>query len=117
MNEVAPYLAEGARRGLLVGEAVDPEVRWRQVLVLRQYQRGSLTPGVGRWLEELPDGHWEARGVLPPAVVAVAGRALRNAEHVEAPGHVAFARVLSRGGRWIVLHGAALVADAHDAWR
>ena len=113
LNEVAPYLAEGARRGLLVGEAVDPEGPEAPGLLILRHDMSveSLTPGVGRWLEELPDGHWEARGVLPPAVVAVAGRALRSAEHVEAPGDVAFARVLSRGGRWIVLHGAALVAD------
>jgi DNA-binding CsgD family transcriptional regulator len=44
-------------------------------------------------------------------VLAVAGRALRTAEHADAPGEVALARVLSRTGRWMVLHGAALVAD------
>ncbi|MGH2617828.1 MAG: response regulator transcription factor, partial [Thermomicrobiales bacterium] len=33
------------------------------------------------------------------------------AEHVDAPGEIALARVLSRAGRWVVLHGAALVAD------
>ena len=40
----------------------------------------------------------------------MAGRALRGAEHADAPGEVAVARVLSTAGRWIVLHGAALVA-------
>jgi DNA-binding CsgD family transcriptional regulator len=44
-------------------------------------------------------------------VLAVAGRALRTAEHANAAGEVALARVLSRGGRWMVLHGAALVGD------
>jgi DNA-binding CsgD family transcriptional regulator len=70
----------------------------------------SLTPGAERWLDELPDGAWRAQGKLPPAVLAVAGRALRTAEHPDAPGEVALARVLSRGGRWMVLHGASLVA-------
>lgn len=44
-------------------------------------------------------------------MLAVAGRALRTAERPDAPGDIAFARVLSDGGRWMVLHGASLVAD------
>ena len=112
LREVSPYLAEGARRGLLVGEASDPEgPEAPGLVVLREdWSVESLTPGVERWLAELPDGDWEARGKLPPSVMAVAGRALRTAEHVDAPGEVALARVLSRAGRWMVLHGAALVA-------
>lgn len=43
-------------------------------------------------------------------MLAVAGRALRTAEGKEAAGEVAVSRVLSRDGRWIVLHGASLVA-------
>jgi DNA-binding CsgD family transcriptional regulator len=65
---------------------------------------------VERWLAALPDGDWEARGRLPPSVLAVAGRALRTAEGESEPGEVALARVLSDDGRWIVLHGASLVA-------
>ncbi len=70
----------------------------------------SLTPGVERWLEELPGGERMAQGVLPPAVLAVAGRALRTAESPDAPGEIAVARVLSGSGRWLVLHGTSLVA-------
>jgi DNA-binding CsgD family transcriptional regulator len=40
----------------------------------------------------------------------VAGRALRTAEHPDEPGQVAVARVQSRSGTWVVLHGASLVA-------
>ena len=110
---MAPYLAEGARRGLLVGEAADPDgPEAPGLVVLRDdWSVESLTPGVERWLAELPDGDWEARGKLPP-VGAGGGRpraAHRRAP--DAPGEVALARVLSRSGRWMVLHGAALVAD------
>lgn len=113
LREVSPYLAEGAQRGLLVGEAADPEGPEAPGLVVLKddWSVESLTPGVARWLAELPDGDWEARGKLPPAVLAVAGRALRTAEHADAPGEIALARVLSRAGRWMVLHGASLVAD------
>lgn len=109
---MAPHLAEGARRGLLVGEASEPERPDAPGLVVlgADWSVESLTSGVEHWLSELP-GDWEARGKLPPAVLAVAGRALRTAESKDDPGEVALARVLSNKGRWILLHGASLVAD------
>jgi DNA-binding CsgD family transcriptional regulator len=113
LREVSPFLAEGAQRGLLVGEATHPEGHEAPGLVVLadDWSVESLTPGVERWLSELPDGDWEAHGKLPPSVLAVAGRALRTAENEEAPGEIALARVLSREGRWMVLHGASLVAN------
>jgi DNA-binding CsgD family transcriptional regulator len=109
---VSPHLADGAKRGLLIGEAVDPEGPNAPGLVVlsEDWDVESLTPGIDRWLMELPDGEWETRRKLPPAVLAVAGRALRTTERPDVAGEVAVARGLSRGGRWIVLHGAALVA-------
>src|SRR5918996_1362045 len=113
VRAVAPNLAEGARRGLLVGEATDPEGPDAPgLLVLSQEgEVESATPGVERWLVELPDGDWDA-GRLPSAVLAVAGRALRTAEHPDQPGEVAVSRVLSRSGTWVVLHGASLVSGS-----
>ena len=112
VQAVAPSLAEGARRALLVGEAVDPEGPDAPGLVVLSDhgEVESATPGVERWLQALPDGDWDA-GTLPSSVRAVAGRALRTAEHPDEPGQVAVSRVLSRSGTWIVLHGAALVAS------
>jgi DNA-binding CsgD family transcriptional regulator len=113
LRAVAPCLAEGARCGLLVGEASDPEGADAPGLVVlkEDWSVESVTPNTDRWLSELPDGDWEEEGKLPPAVLAVAGRALRTAENRDAAGEVALARVLSQEGRWIVLHGASLVAD------
>jgi DNA-binding CsgD family transcriptional regulator len=110
VRAVAPSLAEGARRGLLVGEAVDPEGPDAPGLVVLSAngEVESATPGVERWLQALPDGDWDA-GRLPSSVLAVAGRALRTAEYPDEPGQVAVSRVLSRSGTWVVLHGAALV--------
>ena len=111
VRRVAPSLAEGARRALLVGEAGDPEGPDAPGLVVlsRAGEVESATPGVERWLRELPDGDWDA-GRLPSSVLAVAGRALRTAEHPDEPGQVAVSRVLSRSGTWVVLHGASLVS-------
>jgi DNA-binding CsgD family transcriptional regulator len=111
VRAVAPSLADGARRGLLVGEAVDPEGPDAPGLVVLSHDGKveSATPGVERWLAALPDGDLQA-GKLPSAVRAVAGRALRTAEHPDQPGEIAVSRVLSRSGTWVVLHGASLVS-------
>jgi DNA-binding CsgD family transcriptional regulator len=113
IRAIAPSLAEGARRALLVGEAVDPEGPDAPGLIVlsSEGEVESATPGVERWLAALPDGDREA-GRLPSAVRAVAGRALRTAEHPDQPGEVAVARVLSRSGTWVVLHGASLVSGS-----
>ncbi len=66
----------------------------------------STTPGVEQLLSDLPDGDIHA-GRLPSAVLAVAGRALRIARSGDLTD-VALARVLTRTGTWMVLHGAAL---------
>jgi DNA-binding CsgD family transcriptional regulator len=112
VRRVAPSLAEGARRALLVGEAVNPEGPDAPGLVVlsQEGEVESATPGVERWLAALPDGDPDA-GRLPSAVRAVAGRALRTAQHPDEPGQVAVSRVLSQAGTWVVLHGAALVSS------
>jgi DNA-binding CsgD family transcriptional regulator len=112
LKAIGPDLATGARTGLLVGEARDPQ--WPDspglVVLSDDGEVESTTAGVERWLADLPDGDWDA-GRLPSAVHAVAGRALRTAENADEPGEVALARVLSRSGIWIVLHGTSLVAS------
>jgi DNA-binding CsgD family transcriptional regulator len=112
LKAVGPDLAKGARTGLLVGEARDPQ--WPDspglVVLSEDGEVESTTPGVERWLSDLPDGDLDA-GRLPPAVHAVAGRALRTAEGDDHPGEVALARVLSRSGTWVILHGTSLVAS------
>ena len=111
LQAAAPYLAEGARRALLVGESRDPEGPDAPCLLIlnERWQVDSITPGAERWLSELPDGDWAA-GRLPSAVVAVAARALRSAAKPGDPTGVAVSRVLSRAGTWLVLHGACLGA-------
>jgi DNA-binding CsgD family transcriptional regulator len=112
LKAIGPDLATGARTGLLVGEASDPQWPDSPGLVVLSEDGAveSTTPGVERWLSDLPDGDLDA-GRLPSAVHAVAGRALRTAEGHDDPGEVALARVLSRSGTWIVLHGTSLVAS------
>ena len=111
LRAVAPHLAEGARRALLVGEATDPEGPGAPGLLILtdRWEIDSTTPGVERWLAELPDGDREA-GHLPSAVLSLAGRALRGSATPGQPGEVAVSRVLSRSGTWVILHGACLAS-------
>lgn len=109
LDALAPYLGIGARRGLLVAEANEPQAPDAPGLVVVDGQGDveSMTPGTHRWLAELPDGDVD-RGVLPSALLAVAGRTRSHGGGEE--GRLVFSRVLSRTGRWIVLHGASLVS-------
>lgn len=115
VRTVAPLLADGARRGLLVGEAADPDGPDAPGLIVlnEDWRPESVSPGVEKWLRELPDGAWDA-GRLPPSVLAVAGRALATTEKPSKSdaAQVAVARVLTRTGTWVVLHGVPLVAGA-----
>jgi len=110
---VAPHLAEGARRALLVGQASEPDFADSPGLLILDdaWDIESATPGTERWLGELPDGD-AAAGTLPAAVLAVAGRALRLASNPNQPGEVAVSRVQSHSGNWVVLHGACLNSSA-----
>jgi DNA-binding CsgD family transcriptional regulator len=112
LRSVAEMLGEGIRRALLLGEAQDPEGPDAPGLVVLTEARevASATPGAGRWISDLPGGDWD-RGRLPPSVLAIAGRASASVQNGGVRGEVALARVLSSSGRWVVLHGAALVGD------
>lgn len=112
VRAVAPHLAEGARRALLLTEARQPEGPDAPglIVVTERWEIESATAGVERWLADLPDGDWTG-GRLPSAVLAVAGRAMRTATHPSEAAEVCVSRVLSRGGKWIVLHGVSLVSS------
>lgn len=110
VRAVSTHLAEGARRALLLGEATENDDAAASdapgLLVLTaDWQVESMTPALERRLVDLPGGDGSV-GVLPPSVVAVAARALRTSP--EDSGEVAMARVLSRSGKWVVLHGVPL---------
>ncbi|HEY5150237.1 MAG TPA: helix-turn-helix transcriptional regulator [Mycobacterium sp.] len=95
---------------MLIGEAVDPVGLDAPGLVIltTRWEIQWATPGVERWLGELPDGDLD-RGQLPSAALAVAGRALRKSENPDDASGITLSRVLSRNGTWVVLHGACLV--------
>lgn len=101
VRRVAPGLAAGARHGLLLGQALEPDLPQPPGLVILDERLGveSATPTSGRWLAEL-GGTVET----PPAsVLTVAGHALSGASGP------AESRVRGADGHWIVLRGSRLV--------
>ncbi len=111
IDALTPHLARGARTGLLVGEAADPEGPGAPGLVVlsEDHEIESATPGTAERLAEFPDGDLD-KGRLPSAVLSVAGQAARAAEHPDQPTEIAVARVLTNSGTWVVLHGTSLIA-------
>ena len=108
LESISAAMADGVRRGLLVGEAVEPDRPEAPGLVVldQRYQPESLSPNAAELLDSLPDGD-RSTGRLPPAVLAVAGRtAAAAAAHQADPVDVA--RVRTASGRWLILHGVPL---------
>lgn len=112
VKEASRHWAMGARRTLLLADAREPEGPNVPGLVVltETFEVESATPGVERWLADLPDGDWDA-GVLPSSVLAVAGRAAHPSPARPDGTGMALSRVRCRSGSWVVLHGAALVTD------
>ena len=108
MSAAAPLIAEGVRRGLLVGEATEPERPDAPGLVVMtpDGEVESLSLGAEEWFSRLPDDDGRQDGV-PTSVLAAAAGALRDAEPSSGRG-VSTARVPMRDGRWAVVHGASM---------
>lgn len=110
LRSVSADLALGAARGLLLGEAAEQGPNAPVLLVLSDdWQLESMTPGAETLLAGLPGGSsWSERGVLPPVVLSLAGRALAHPEPAEKDRS---ARVRAEDGRWLTLHGSPLLSD------
>ena len=111
VRAIAPALGEGARRALLLGEATDPEGPEAPGLSCSRRLGAGVGDAGRRALAVRPAGR--RLGRRPAAV----GRARRRRARAalgggpRQPGEVALARVLTRSGTWVVLHGATLVSD------
>lgn len=104
MAAVAPDLAEGIRRGLVIGEATDPDLPDAPGLILLDGDGEviSCSAGAKRWIECLPEP--PSRGSLPVAITSVASAALARSR-VDDPAAGSSVVVRSPDGGWISVHG------------
>ncbi|MBA2571039.1 MAG: LuxR family transcriptional regulator, partial [Chloroflexi bacterium] len=76
MAAVAPDLAEGIRRGLVIGEATDPDLPDAPGLIILDADGEiiSFSVGANHWIERLPNR--PSRGSLPASIASAASAAL-----------------------------------------
>ena len=110
LRTVAPHLAGGLRRGMLVGEAAEPEAPDAPAIVVlaEDLTLESVTPGAQQWLSDLPV---LARGELPAAVLSVAQAALGGHREDRRGDERASVRVHSERRGWVMLHGQRLAGS------
>ncbi len=103
LRSVGPHLAEGVRRGLLLGGALEPD--WPDVpglvVMTGDLSVESASPEAEHWLHELNGGQERTSAAL----LSVAARATRG-------DGSALARVRTTTGRWLALHGTSITTPA-----
>lgn len=103
LRSLAPHLAEGVRRALLLGEAVEPD--WPDAPGLVVFGDGlsveSISAEANRWLGELTGD----LGGMSAAVLSVAAQA----GNPDGPAPV---RLRADTGRWFELHGTSMATPA-----
>ncbi len=98
---ISRSLADGARRGLLIGEmeeATDPHGP-NLLVVADDWSIESMTPGTPEVFGRLPGG-----GDMPTVVRSVAAAVLGSRRAVDA-------QIRDMSGRWLSLHGVPLLSD------
>lgn len=110
LRDVSPILGDGARRGLLIGEAWQPDGPAGPAIltVSRESEVTSSSNGAEQWLATLPDSRWERTGELPPAVMAVASQEFGRLRDGVTQQAGMTARVRTRDGAWLIVHGVTM---------
>jgi DNA-binding CsgD family transcriptional regulator len=114
LGQLVPHLAEGLRTALLIDTAAEPGPEGPGLVVLADdFSVVSTTAMAEQWLAEM--GDWPRRNEPPQAIRAVAARLEASERAGESdPALLPRARVLTRAGRWLVLHAVRLASREGD---
>jgi len=118
LAKLTPYLAEGLRTSLLIGDrrVTSPPPDGPGLLLLGDdLALVAVTPAAEGWLAEVAESDWRSSLELPDAVYAVAARLLA----LERGGHTPSdlmprIRLRTASGRWLVLHASRLRTEESE---
>jgi DNA-binding CsgD family transcriptional regulator len=101
-------LTEGLRVGIVLGAVVTDEITEAPGLLLLDSDGRivTTTPAAERWLDELVRD--SALGGIPEVVRSVASTAIDFDDEAAANGIAPRARLRTRSGRWLVVHGSRI---------
>ena len=110
ISSLSTMVAEGFKRALLIADTTAEPASDGPGLVLLDEDDvlQSLTPSAERWIADLVDAGSGERRLLPSPFYAVAARARALADGSESADQMAYARVITRSGRWVTLHASRL---------
>jgi DNA-binding CsgD family transcriptional regulator len=110
---ISPALAEGFRRALLVSALAVRDVIGAGVVLLDDRDEiQAISASAEHWLREIIDVPVTMGNPLPHPVYAVAARARSVPDTADGElGRLARARVPTRSGPWLVLHGMRLAGE------
>jgi DNA-binding CsgD family transcriptional regulator len=114
LAEIAPHVAEGLRRAILIQAIPTEEAEDAPGLVLLSADNSveSITPAALRWLSEVLSVSSDDGEQLPNVVYAVASRARFIGRGGNGSAGVARTRIQTPAGRWLILHGSLLDGGA-----
>jgi DNA-binding CsgD family transcriptional regulator len=114
LAKLTPYMAEGLRTALLIGDgrvtSLPPDGPGL-LLLADDLSLAAITPAAEGWLAEVAESDWPGSLELPGAVYAVAARllALERSGHTP-PEPMPRTRLRTASGQWLVLHASRLRA-------
>lgn len=110
LGRLAPHIALGLRKALLLSEATEQRAPDEPGLLLLadDLSVAAMTPAAEWWLTELAEADWPRKQALPYAVSAVAAqlKAIERGADAETPPPKA--RLHTVSGHWLTLHALRL---------
>jgi len=111
LGRIAPHLAIGLRRSLLLGKTLEnaqPDGPG-MLMVADDLTLMGMTPAAERWLAEITASEWPHTNKLPTPIYAVAASLRQNdCGATAAPKTMPQARVRTQSGRWLLLHASRI---------
>lgn len=111
LARLAPHIAEGLRKALLLGSTTGPQVPDEPGLLLLADDLSvvAITPVAEQWLAEVAEADWPRKRALPSAVLAVAARLQALERGIDAQfALMPNLHLRTASGHWLVLHASRL---------